>query len=289
MATTSPHRKTLQSSNSCPRVAIRVAGHGTTPRLAFYVIMLSQCYVTAKRAGQWCVAAYVQTSYSLRRICNELLFFALATLVSVSCVAQPHSSTQICPRPAAGATIFNPPELQSRNGKLEVTLHLRYQQTSVSEGPPRYCYITDDGIESPTLRVRPGDELVIHLHNDLAPSADGTFESHEMMPRTGQGDCLGSSMDLSTTNLHFHGMTIPPTCHQDEVIRTAVHAGQEFDYFIKIPSDEQPGLYWYHPHPHGFGERQVQGGASGAIIVEGIESAISYLASYSQRVIVLRD
>ena len=96
-------------------------------------------------------------------------------------------------------------------------------------------------------------------------------------------------MDASTTNLHFHGMTIPPTCHQDEVIRTAVHAGQEFDYHVKIPQDEPPGLYWYHPHPHGFGERQVQGGASGAIIVEGIEKIIPSLAAYKQRVILLRD
>lgn len=235
------------------------------------------------------MAEFVQALHNPKRICNALLLFALTMMVTVTCVAQPQSSTQICPRPAAGATIFNPPELRSRNGKLEVTLHLKYQQTAVSEGPPRYCYLNDDGIESPTLRVRPGDELVIHLHNDLAPAGDSTFSKHEMMPRTADDDCAGGSMDPSTTNLHFHGMTIPPTCHQDEVIRTAVHADQGFDYFIKIPSGEQPGLYWYHPHPHGFGERQVQGGASGAIIVEGIEEIVPYLASYPQKVIVLRD
>ena len=38
-------------------------------------------------------------------------------------------------------------------------------------------------------------------------------------------DCDGTSMDPSVTNLHFHGMTIPAVCHQDEVIRTAVPAG----------------------------------------------------------------
>jgi len=172
---------------------------------------------------------------------------------------------------------------------LEVHLHLRFQQTLVSEGPPRYCYVTDEGFDSPTLRVHPGDELIIHLHNDLAPSAGNPVIKHEMNSMTRQDDCTGSTMDLSTTNLHFHGMTIPPVCHQDEVIRTAIHAGGTFDYQVKIPEDEQPGLYWYHPHPHGFGERQVQGGASGAIVVEGIENAIPSLASYPQRVIVLRD
>jgi len=32
-------------------------------------------------------------------------------------------------------------------------------------------------------------------------------------------------------------------------------------------------MYWYHPHPHGFSEEQVLGGASGALIVEGIAPA----------------
>jgi len=32
-------------------------------------------------------------------------------------------------------------------------------------------------------------------------------------------------------------------------------------------------LYWYHPHIHGFSTKQVLGGASGALIVEGIERA----------------
>ena len=96
-------------------------------------------------------------------------------------------------------------------------------------------------------------------------------------------------MDPSYTNLHFHGMTIPPVCHQDEVIRTAIPAGGEFDYRVTIPRDEPPGLYWYHPHPHGFSERQVQGGASGAIIVEGIGRSCPRLRSIPERVILLRD
>lgn len=232
---------------------------------------------------------------SLREVRNAVsirtlfLLVNLAALASVSCVAQSQSSAQTCPRPAVGATISNPPELRSHNGKLEVAFHVKYQQTLVSEGPPRYCYITDDGVESPTLRVHPGDELIIHLHNDLAVSSGAPSTTHQMMPMTRQDDCSGDSMDLSTTNLHFHGMTIPPVCHQDEVIRTAVHPGQVFDYDVKIPQDEPPGIYWYHPHPHGFGERQVQGGASGAIIVEGIEKIVPALASYPEKVIILRD
>jgi FtsP/CotA-like multicopper oxidase with cupredoxin domain len=39
---------------------------------------------------------------------------------------------------------------------------------------------------------------------------------------------------------------------------------------LTFPNDEPPGLYWYHPHVHGIAEAAVQGGASGAIVVEGI-------------------
>jgi FtsP/CotA-like multicopper oxidase with cupredoxin domain len=195
--------------------------------------------------------------------------------------------TQACPRPIAGATVINPPEIKSRNGLLEVSLHLRYEGTLPSEGPPRYCYVTDDGLESPTLQVFPGDEVVIHLHNDLPPASSTPTKNHSnSMP---EDDDCGGDMNSSVTNLHFHGMAIPPLCHQDEVIRTAIQAGQSFDYRFRVPADQPPGLYWYHPHPHGFTERQIQGGASGAIIVEGIETMFPAIASLPSRIILLRD
>ena len=66
-------------------------------------------------------------------------------------------------------------------------------------------------------------------------------------------------MSDSTTNLHFHGLSIPPKCHQDEVIHTAIAAGTSFDYRIRIPLDEPSGLYWYHPHFHGVTQKQLPG------------------------------
>jgi FtsP/CotA-like multicopper oxidase with cupredoxin domain len=204
-------------------------------------------------------------------------------------IAHAQSSNDVCPRPADGATISSPPELRSDRGVLELSLHLKYQQTLVGEGPPRYCYITDDGLESPTLRVYPGDKLIIHLHNDLPPWRDYRTQAHQMKPVSQDEDCAATGMDPSFTNLHFHGMSIPPVCHQDDVIRTAIPAGQEFDYRVTIPQDEPPGLYWYHPHPHGYGERQVQGGASGALIVEGLEDIVPFVRTLPERMIVLRD
>ena len=48
---------------------------------------------------------------------------------------------------------------------------------------------------------------------------------------------------------------------------------QPSNIVFKFRRDEPPGLYWYHPHIHGFSTEQVLGGASGALIIEGIERA----------------
>ena len=81
-------------------------------------------------------------------------------------------------------------------------------------------------------------------------------------------------MTPTSTNLHFHGLTLPPVCHQDEVLKTSIQPEDPpFEYRFVVPAGEAPGLYWYHPHIHGFSSRQVTGGASGALIVEGLERA----------------
>lgn len=104
--------------------------------------------------------------------------------------------------------------------------------------------------------------------------------------------CASSSMTMTpaATNLHFHGLTIPPVCHQDDVLNTSIGPGSApFQYKFRIPDNEPPGLYWYHPHIHGFTKAQVLGGASGAIVVEGLERADSAVAGLPERVFVIRD
>jgi FtsP/CotA-like multicopper oxidase with cupredoxin domain len=65
--------------------------------------------------------------------------------------------------------------------------------------------------------------------------------------------------------------------------------GQSFDYNVTIPTTEPPGLYWYHPHPHGISEGQAQGGATGALIVEGLQNVIPALAGLPTHTFVIRD
>jgi len=99
-----------------------------------------------------------------------------------------------------------------------------------------------------------------------------------------------SPITALSTNLHFHGLEVPPICHQDDVIHTSIQPSEPgFEYRFRIPAGQPPGLYWYHPHPHGFSEAQVLGGASGALIVEGIAQRKPEVAGLPERILILRD
>ncbi len=201
------------------------------------------------------------------------------------------TAPELCPRPAIGATVPEPADLRSAAGVLKVDLAIHGYRAA--NGEPRYCYRTPAGQEAPTLRVKPGDQVILRLTNDLAPleqgSADAAKTHHHGGP-PGADPCHSGAMTALSTNLHFHGMTMPPLCHQDEVLKTSIQPGDApFEYRFMVPPNEPPGLYWYHPHIHGFSSKQVTGGASGALIVEGLERAIPEVAELPERVLVIRD
>jgi FtsP/CotA-like multicopper oxidase with cupredoxin domain len=222
--------------------------------------------------------------------------FKFLVLAWVSFAASPaalHAQgvSEPCPRPVPGSTVTDPEDLRSHNGllKVELTVHDSRQ----GDGSTRYCYKDANDKQSPTLRVNPGDLLILTLKNDLtdfhAAGAANQQHVHEDKGKTGNA-CTADLMTSVSTNLHFHGLTIPPVCHQDDVLNTSVQPGDApFEYRFHIPVDEAPGLYWYHPHIHGFTKEQVLGGASGAIIVEGIERADKAVAGLPERVLVIRD
>ncbi len=195
-----------------------------------------------------------------------------------------------CPRFRAGSTIIEPQNLFSANGKLEVTFS--YRTRIDAAGNTLYCFVTPDGQQSPSLHVRPGDELIVHLKNELPASTAGpAMQMPEMAVSGGRKrECEpGKTMDNNSVNLHWHGTNVPPTCHQDEVINTVVNTGEGFEYDVHFPKDEPPGLYWYHPHVHGISEAALLGGASGAIIVQGTENVNPAVAGLGARTIIIRD
>jgi FtsP/CotA-like multicopper oxidase with cupredoxin domain len=212
-------------------------------------------------------------------------------------VASPASdpADSVCQKQAAGANVVSPPDLFSSNGVL--TVNFNFNTAVDQQGLTRYCYIyaSSDGKTfylAPTLRVNPGDQLVINLTNTISASAAASAMPGMVMKpdaAAASSDCNATSVSSTSTNLHFHGLNVSPACHQDEVIHTIIQPQQTFTYTVQIPSNEPSGMYWYHPHPHGFSQGQVLGGATGAIIVEGIQNFNSIVAGLPERVMVIRD
>jgi FtsP/CotA-like multicopper oxidase with cupredoxin domain len=250
------------------------------------------------------------------------LCFLLAPVAP--CLASPAApvaarTPEACPRPTPGSVVPEPRDLRSRAGILQVDLSIR--SVAEPDGSTRYCYLLADASEAPTLRLHPGDWLVLRLQDALAEPLDanatlsvspgarpGTPPQSapsllparapkllqgamcRAQPQAAGDPCHSGMMSAVSTNLHFHGLTVPPLCHEDDVLKTSIQpTDPPFEYRFQIPSDEPPGLYWYHPHIHGFSSRQVEGGASGALIIEGIERANPALAGLPERVLVIRD
>jgi FtsP/CotA-like multicopper oxidase with cupredoxin domain len=218
------------------------------------------------------------------RACTASLLVAW-TLLSQRAPAQPGSLT--CPlRPLAGTVVVDPEALHSTHGALRVDLS--YRTDVAPDGLTRHCYVSPRGGEAPTLRLKPGDLLVLRLKNEGGDKT--SLETRAATELTMGGGCTKGTMGPASTNLHFHGMSVPPVCHQDDVLHTLVDPGDRpFEYRFRIPKNQPPGLYWYHPHVHGESSAQVLGGASGALVIEGIERANPALAGLAERVLIIRD
>lgn len=218
-----------------------------------------------------------------------LLFAVTAILLAAISSRAQNAAPEKCPRPISGEKVTEPEDLRSGHGTLKVTL--QFQTAIDPQGRARYCYIYKDGAQAPTLRVNPGDTLILNLENDIASESSQAEAPHASMQMQLHSDsCSETKMTASATNLHFHGLMIPPLCHADDVLHTVVGpSAAPFEYHFQIPDDQPPGLYWYHPHLHGFTKTQVLGGASGALIVEGIERTNTQLAGLPERVLIIRD
>ncbi|HKE23232.1 MAG TPA: multicopper oxidase domain-containing protein [Bryobacteraceae bacterium] len=141
--------------------------------------------------------------------------------------------------------------------------------------------MTSNGLEEPTLHVKPGDTLNITVTNNTPASP---VEEPFNAP-----NCGDSSMTGTSVNIHYHGTNTSPGCHADNVTKTLINSGTTFHYSVAFPNNEPPGLYWYHPHVHGIAEAAVFGGASGALIVDGIEDVQPAVSGLQERVLVIRD
>ena len=143
---------------------------------------------------------------------------------------------------------------------LDVLLHSRLDY----KGPR--------AIEEPTNGAVPCRSSNLHTHGLLvspyhpARPGLGPYGDYVLDVTEPPGsDDRGKDTDTCGTNLgdmskHGHGLTTLPLHTVTQI------PGQPGVNSLK--SGEHPsGLFWYHPHPHGFSQPQVAGGTTGAITV----------------------
>jgi FtsP/CotA-like multicopper oxidase with cupredoxin domain len=207
--------------------------------------------------------------------------FVSALLVLAASQAWADGHGVNCPRFAPGSVVLPPPDIFSQNGALNVQFN--YFTRVDQDGRSLFCFQTPDGMEGPTLRLNPGDQLNILAANDVPAGTPVEQVSNS------QNQCGDLEMYTSSLNIHYHGTTTSPKCHQDQVIHTIINSGEKFQYNIAFPSYSPSGLYWYHTHVHGTAEATVQGGASGALVISGIQNLQPAVAGLPERVLVIRD
>jgi FtsP/CotA-like multicopper oxidase with cupredoxin domain len=174
--------------------------------------------------------------------------------------------------------------------------------------PSQLCFAATGLNVAPVLRVGVGHTLSVALQNTLTDTpqqggvanancaidsygGEGTCQVKPVFPAAPGAD--GTYFPImaneahtadGTSNLHVHGLFVPPTPCSDEVLSSALYptnwvgpiaplykcqsASNELSYTYKLPADHPAGLYWYHTHRHGQAEHQTQMGLIGAIVVE---------------------
>jgi suppressor of ftsI len=151
----------------------------------------------------------------------------------------------------------NPVMLTSHNGRLDIDLVAASAGYAI-QGLQFQGALYNGQYMPPLWRLRAGDTLTVTLHNQLPEE----------------------------TNLHFHGLDVSPLNNGDNVF-LHIAPGKAFTYEIKIP-EKHVGLFWYHPHLHGAADRQIIGGLSGGILVEGSERLYPFLKGLTERVLLLK-
>lgn len=230
-----------------------------------------------------------QTSYQYNGQLGEMLFFnryltaAEASQVEgyLACkwglqnrLPANHPYRTVCPQggtypsiPIASGpagSLADPPQLRSRNGQLVFNV----VASQSASGAPQLTY--NGSSVPPTLRVLPGDTLIVNLSNSLP------------QPPAGAGY-------LNDMNLHYHGLHVNPNAPADDSIDMLAMPGQSLHYQIAIPTNHPSGLYWYHSHAHGEAERQNLSGMSGALIVDGVSQYAPQVANLPERILIARD
>ncbi|WP_082803668.1 MULTISPECIES: multicopper oxidase family protein [unclassified Anabaena] len=190
-----------------------------------------------------------------RRQFITLTAASAGTALAASWGWQKFNSAQISVQPA----IELPKWHKSTDGLLEINLEA--SNRAVKLGDQQAYLLTYNGqIPAPRLEAKPGDTVRIRFINNLA----------------------------QPTNLHYHGLHIPPTGNADNVF-LSIDPGESFNYEFTIPANHPAGTFWYHPHLHGLVAEQLFGGLAGLFVVRGELDEIPEIKAAKEEFLVLQD
>src|SRR5882672_1527717 len=164
-------------------------------------------------------------------------------------------------RAATAETLLQPPHIRSKNGVLEATITAAPGRVELGDYAfPGFLY--NAAYMPPVLRARVGDTMRIAFQNNLPDDP---------------------------SNLHYHGLVVSPQGRGDNVF-IHVHPGDDFKYEVRIPDSgrQGPGLFWYHPHAHGVVAKQMLGGMSGALVIDGSEQLFPILRDLPERFFLIK-
>lgn len=142
-----------------------------------------------------------------------------------------------------------------------VRVDLEARETLVDLGGREVSLLTYNGqVPGPRIEARPGDTVRIQFVNRLP----------------------------NPTNLHYHGLHVPPTGSADNVFLD-IPSGQRFTYDFSITDNHPAGTFYYHPHRHGHVADQVFGGLGGIFVVRGALDEIPEVKAAREEFVFLKD
>lgn len=175
----------------------------------------------------------------------------------------------------------NPDQIKVVDGKIDTFMTIKYAEnklfkfnkpgtggSEIGKNINLYHRSYNGNLVGPTLRIKPGDSLLLNMINHL-PYLEGPRDCEPFAPHLDSLDPnIINPLRFNFTNLHTHGFHVSPMGHGDNVFVTLA-PGCEFQTRMKLPENHAMGTFWYHAHYHGSTAIQVSSGMGGAIIIEG--------------------
>ena len=220
-----------------------------------------------------------------------MLAAALILIVSMTAMMTSCSGEKKAPQPRSGvnagpdgkpAAFREPVRLSSKDGVLEVRLSA-HQGTvnldTVKEPVTNFLVFGyklikgtssdgstkgDNTYPAPTLRVDPGERLIVHYDNDLAGLNIQDFYDPAFTPTGGEVPIYPPMLTEAPLNLHTHGLHVSPQGNADNVL-LSIPAGMGNTYTYDVPKTMPNGLYWYHSHRHTMTAMQTYMGLAGLL------------------------